>query len=394
MNWVAQFFDAHDAFWSTLMPGFSASETCFVDADSAASATRSLERSENVETSGSEFVVGVNERMSEPPIPMMPPTTDARTTTLSCGDGPKPTPGVSHWSSRRFEHKGQSHQAKVFLPSSYVGRPLPMVVMLHGAQQNPDDFAAGTQMNQMAEKAGIIVVYPEQSESNNLIRCWDWYKASNHLRDSGDTAMLAALTCELIAEVNADGNRVYVAGMSAGGAMAINLAVLYPDIYAAAAVHSGIAFGVADDYVSALCAMNDGRGRIRLPKVTSNPHPSRRAPMIVFHGDADDTVHPRNSGQIVEMSHLLRGQEKAAPSPTSMRVEADHDHYAYSRYLWEEDGLPLAEQWVVHGLGHAWSGGHPDGTYTDQKGPNASIEIVRFFSQFSLERAETCADAT
>jgi poly(hydroxyalkanoate) depolymerase family esterase len=259
--------------------------------------------------------------------------------------------------------------------------------MLHGAQQDADDFAAGTQMNDVAEKAGFIVVYPEQSESANLLRCWNWFNPSNQARDSGETAALAALTSELIVQCNADPDRVYVAGLSAGGAMAINLAVVYPDLYAAAAVHSGVAFGVADEHFSALCAMNDGRGRVRLPKTLSSAAQTRAVPLIVFHGDSDDVVHPRNSEQIVEMSRMWRDHVIDAPLAKATHVEREDNRYAYTHHVWEDqDGLLLGEQWLVHGLGHAWSGGHPDGTYTDVLGPDASAEIVRFVSQFSLDR--------
>ncbi|WP_347879177.1 PHB depolymerase family esterase [Caballeronia sp. BCC1704] len=181
-----------------------------------------------------------------------------------------------------------------------------------------------------------------------------------------------------------------MAGLSAGGAMAINLAVTHPDLYAAAAIHSGLAFGVANEHLSALCAMNDGQGTICLPKRKEGGASMRPVPLIVFHGDADDTVHPFNSEQVMEMSRLLNSQAADARVCTTTRVEHEPGRHDYTRDVWrDQGGSLLAERWVVHGLGHAWSGGHADGSYTDHRGPDATAEIVRFVSQFSLEIDET-----
>src|SRR5260370_7990018 len=155
-----------------------------------------------------------------------------------------------------------------------------MIVMLHGAQQDPDDFAAGTEMNAAPEAQGYIVVYPEQWEGANPLRCWNWFRPADQMRESGETAMVAALTREVMAICNVDDARVYVAGMSAGGAMAVNLAVTHPDLYAAAAIHSGVAFGVADEPLSALCPMNDAMRKAPLPTTSSPQARPRTLPMI------------------------------------------------------------------------------------------------------------------
>lgn len=291
------------------------------------------------------------------------------------------------WLSHHFSHGDQTYRYRLYVPNVYQGQPLPMIVMLHGAQQEPDDFAAGTEMNEAAEAHGYIVAYPEQSESTNLLRCWHWFRAGDQARETGETSMIAALTREVVAEYNVDPSRVYVAGMSAGGAMAVNLAVTHPDLYAAAAVHSGVAFGVADEAFSALCAMNDGMGKIRLPERSPDDFQLRAVPLIVFHGDADETVHPRNSDQIVAMRGLLHGDCGAALVPSSTYTEKTENGYAHTRRVFhDENGFPVGEQWLVHGLGHAWSGGSPQGTYTDPRGPHATSEIVRFFNQFALNR--------
>ena len=386
MNFLAPFFLAHDAFWSYAMPGAFISGEFLSCRDSAAldhAAQESPMAQEN----------GAPERVSEPGAQnsdyltsvaraLRPETSPAS----SPDESPRPEMGGSQWLSYTVEHCGHAHHAKVYVPSSYDGRPLPMMVMLHGGQQHPDDFAAGTQMNVAAEGAGFIVVYPEQPESANLLRCWNWFVPSNQARNSGETAALAALTNDLIVRFNVDRTRVYVAGLSAGGAMAINLAVTYPDLYAAAAVHSGMAFGVANEHVSAWCAMNDGRGTICLPPRDEDAARARTVPLIVFHGDADDTVHPLNSEQIIEMSRLLNSHLADTPTCTTSQVECGARRHAYTRDVWRgQDGSLVAERWLVHGLGHAWSGGHSDGTYTDHRGPDATAAIVRFVSQFALE---------
>ncbi|KXU94752.1 esterase [Caballeronia megalochromosomata] len=296
-----------------------------------------------------------------------------------------PAKNGPQWLSNRFVHAGQTHRFKLYIPSVHQGQPLPMIVMLHGAQQDPDNFAAGTEMNEAAEAYGYIVAYPEQSESANLLRCWHWFRPGDQARESGECSMIAALTREVVAAYNVDPTRVYVAGMSAGGAMAVNLAVTHPDLYAAAAVHSGVAFGVADEAFSALCAMNDGMGKIRLPARSPDGLQHHVVPTIVFHGDADETVHPRNSDQIVAMRALMSGGCGAAPEVSSTYAAETDNGYAYTRHVFhDENGFTAGEQWLVHGLGHAWSGGNSRGTYTDPRGPHATSEMIRFFNQFSL----------
>jgi poly(hydroxyalkanoate) depolymerase family esterase len=290
------------------------------------------------------------------------------------------------WFSQCFEVDGTPQMFKIFIPSSYRSQSLPLIVMLHGAHQAPDDFSAGTGMNAVAEEEGYIVVYPEQAESANLLRCWNWFRPKDRARECGETAAIAALTREVMATYNVDDARVYVAGMSAGGAMAVNLAVTHPDLFAAVAIHSGVAFGVADEHVSALCAMNDGKGKIRLPGAIVEAKNRRAVPLIIFHGDADDTVHPRNSDQIVAMGRMLHGDFEPIERTGSAHIDAAAGQYAYSRTVFRDQcGSVAVEQWLVHGLGHAWSGGHPHGSYTDSSGPCASKEAVRFFKQVHEE---------
>ncbi|WP_250508212.1 MULTISPECIES: PHB depolymerase family esterase [unclassified Caballeronia] len=386
MNFFAPFFLARDAFWSYALP-VAALSSEFVSSCENVALGRAAPELPMARTNGAPPAVsGPDTRDSDYLTSVVPLQKALPSPSTLPNELPQPNAKAAQWLNRSFEYRGDVHHAKVYIPSSYDGRPLPMVVMLHGGQQHPDDLAAGTQMNVFAEEEGFIVVYPEQSESANLLRCWNWFVPSNQARNSGETAALAALTNDLIVRFDVDRARVYVAGLSAGGAMAINLAVTYPDLYAAAAIHSGMAFGVANEHLSALWAMNDGRGKICLPERGEDTARTRTVPLIVFHGDADDTVHPLNGEQIIEMSQLLQGDPADTLVCTTTRVECEAGRHAYTQHVWrDQDGSLLAERWVVHGLGHAWSGGHSDGTYTDHRGPDATAAIVRFVSQFALD---------
>jgi poly(hydroxyalkanoate) depolymerase family esterase len=256
---------------------------------------------------------------------------------------------------------------KLYVPSSYTGtQPVPLVVMLHGCTQDPVDFASGTQMNQLAEEMQCLVVYPAQSKQANMQRCWNWFSAADQTRDQGEPSIIAGITRDVMASHAIDASQVYVAGLSAGGAMATIMGTLYPELYAAVGVHSGLPFASAHDLPSALAAMKGNFGR---PKA-----PGRSIPIIVFHGDKDTTVHPANGDELI-----ARGMHHAAKE---IVIEPGRvpDGHAYTRTVHQHaDGTPHAEQWLIHGAGHAWSGGSSRGSYTDGKGPDASREMMRFF---------------
>jgi poly(hydroxyalkanoate) depolymerase family esterase len=289
------------------------------------------------------------------------------------------------WLNESFRHEETTHRFKICIPGTYGDDPLPLVVMLHGAHQDPDDFAAGTEMNAAAEAQGFIVLYPEQSEIANSLKCWNWFRPGDQQRESGETAMIAAMIRTVKQMYNIDAARVYVAGMSAGGAMAINLAVRHPELFAAAATHSGLAFGVADDALSAMCAMRDGKGKVRLPKTATEAGRFRAVPLIVFHGSADDIVHPLNGDQIVAMNQRSLADHGTSHLHSSTLEESAENGHSYTRRLFlDAEGVPTGEHWLVHGLGHAWSGGSAAGSHTDARGPRATKEILCFFRQFAL----------
>ncbi|MDP3525768.1 MAG: PHB depolymerase family esterase [Hoeflea sp.] len=258
---------------------------------------------------------------------------------------------------------------KLYLPAG-TPRPTGLVLMLHGCKQSPDDFATGTGMNALAEKHGLAIAYPAQTRGHNAAACWNWFRPGNQRRGAGEPAILASLTRKLTREFNLERDRVFVAGLSAGGAMAVILADAYPDVFSAAGVHSGLARGAARNVISAMTAMRRG-GVSEGARPASPPSPCVRR--IIFQGTADSTVHPANASQIV--ANVVGGD--AAPARISTR-SAGGRGYARSDFT-GSDGTVLVELWIVEGAGHAWSGGHAAGSYADSKGPNASAEMIRFF---------------
>ena len=271
-----------------------------------------------------------------------------------------------------FTFRGQGGMLgyKLYVPSTYVGQDRPLVVMLHGCTQSPDDFAAGTRMNEIAEEENLLVAYPRQTSSGNAQKCWNWFEAKDQRRDGGEPALIAGLTREIMRDFAVDPARVFVAGLSAGGAAAAIMAQAYPDLYAAAGVHSGLAAGAATDMVSAFAAMRQGG----VPR--SRGGTGRLVPTIVFHGDGDRTVHPSNRDHV-----LVQAGAGAVLESCTTEGHATGG-LSYTRTVHADGaGRPMLEDWVLHGAGHAWSGGSQAGSYTEPRGPDASREMVRFFLQ-------------
>ncbi len=252
--------------------------------------------------------------------------------------------------------------------------------MLHGCTQSADDFAAGTRMNFAGEEHGCFVAYPEQPSAANAQRCWNWFKSSDQQRGSGEPALIAGITRQIMADYAIDPRRIYVAGLSAGGAAAAIMGETYPDLYAAVGVHSGLACGAARDLPSAFAAMS-GNGPVRAGMgVSTRKLPAEHdVPTIVFHGDRDTTVHPRNGAEVIARAggdvQVLSEPQATQKGKFTRSVRRD------------ASGRSVLELWEIHGAGHAWSGGSSAGSFTDPSGPDATREMLRFF----LEHARVSA---
>jgi poly(hydroxyalkanoate) depolymerase family esterase len=292
---------------------------------------------------------------------------------------------------RSYSNHAGGRPYKLYVPSGYRGQAVPLIVMLHGCTQSPDDFAAGTRMNEMAEEHTCLVVYPAQVASANASKCWNWFSQDNQQRGQGEPALIAGITREVMAEYRIDQQRVYVAGLSAGGAAAAIMGATYPDLYAAIGVHSGLACGSASDLPSAFAAMrrvggSAGSQAIWLSKMGHEQIGAnqRAVPTIVFHGDQDKTVHPCNGDEV--LTQFGAATAELQTTVESGRVPSGH---SYSRTrLCDASGQTVFENWVIHGAGHAWSGGSPAGSYTDPRGPDATREMFRFFREQAHPMAE------
>jgi poly(hydroxyalkanoate) depolymerase family esterase len=294
--------------------------------------------------------------------------------TQGAGARAEPLPEGARFLAGSFGSEAGRRGYKLYIPSTYRGEAMPLVVMLHGCTQSPDDFAAGTRMNALAEEHGCLIVYPGQTQSANAQKCWNWFSPGDQQRNQGEPALIAGITRQVMRDHAVDPRRVYVAGLSAGGAAAAIMAQAYPDLYAAVGVHSGLACGAARDMPSAFAAMRQGAGGLQQPGQGQAANGDRRiVPTIVFHADKDHTVNPRNGDQVI-------AQSTAGDLRTTVQRGQVPGGHAYTRTLHADaGGQPMLEQWLVHGGGHAWSGGSAAGSYTDPRGPDASREMLRFF---------------
>jgi poly(hydroxyalkanoate) depolymerase family esterase len=287
---------------------------------------------------------------------------------------PNIVPDGARFIEGKYSSPAGSRAYRLFIPSRYRERPLPLVVMLHGCTQSPDDFAAGTRMNFIAEEQDCFVAYPAQPSQANQAKCWNWFRTADQQRGRGEPSLIAGITRQIMDDYLVDRKRVYVGGLSAGAAAAAIMGTTYDDLYAAIGIHSGLACGVATDLPSALLAMRQGGSDQKVILGGRKPIPT-----IVFHGDRDTTVHPNNGDQILEQSvRTISSQKKVHRG----QVPGGH---AYTRtILSDARGRGMLEHWNIHGAGHAWSGGSPAGSYTDPRGPDATREMLRFFLEHSL----------
>jgi poly(hydroxyalkanoate) depolymerase family esterase len=314
-------------------------------------------------------------------------------TALVTADFVAPEPHHAAFTRQIFEFDGERYDFNLYVPPLPSSPPLssgpatpdssvrmPLVVMLHGCKQDAPDFARGTSMNALAAKTPCLVLYPEQRPKANLMRCWNWFDSAHQGRQAGEPAMLAALTREVIAHYPVDPARVYIAGLSAGGAMAAIVAAHNPDLFAAVGVHSGLPPGAAYDAMSAFSAMRNGANA----SAPGDPAALEDVmPTIVFHGDADRTVHPDNGDQIVlaAIASLKAAGVALKRSVIPEELSGSELRQALRTVYSTEDERPFVEHWSVEAGPHAWSGGSAAGSYTDPLGPDASAAMLAFFLQ-------------
>ena len=281
-----------------------------------------------------------------------------------------PLPEGAEFRDLSYACSAGARRYRLYVPASAGAGLQGLIVMLHGCTQSPEDFAAGTRMNALAEEHRLLVVYPGQTNGDNSMACWNWFQPGDQRRDGGEPAIIAGLTRSIRDEFAIPHDRVFVAGLSAGGAMAAIMGETYPDLYAGIGIHSGLAYGSANDVLSAFSAM---RGQAAIEP--RRPAESAAAPRaIVFHGSADTTVHPGNADRIVASLAGARGRALRSEHASS------GGRRGYSKTVIERGGgVRALECWIVDGAQHAWSGGSPDGSYTDSRGPDASAAMVRFF---------------
>jgi poly(hydroxyalkanoate) depolymerase family esterase len=266
----------------------------------------------------------------------------------------------------RFICDAGSRDFLLHVPDAAKDGATGLVVMLHGCNQNSADFATGTGMNALADQGGFIVLYPQQSRGDNTQSCWNWFSRGDQLCGKGEPAIIAGMAQKIATEHGIDAGSIFVAGLSAGGAMAVILGRTYPDIFAGIGAHSGLPYSAARDVPGAFAAMG---GHATAPAL-----PGPMPPTIVFHGTADGTVAAVNGERIAAQAvdHAAQTIEEDSRGNTggrdwTLRTSSD------------DNGRARLEHWQIAELGHAWSGGQPNGSYTDPKGPDASAEMIRFF---------------
>ena len=277
------------------------------------------------------------------------------------------------FSAGSFTNAAGTRAYKLWVPAgtSEPARPRALVMMLHGCTQSPDDFAAGTRMNAIADREGLVVLYPAQDAGANGSRCWNWFRPQDQEREHGEPAILAGMARAIAAEHGIPTGHVFVAGLSAGAGMAVILGATHPDVFAAVGAHSGLPYRSAHDMPSAFAVMH-GRQRPRDAAQADQP----LVPTIVFHGDADKTVIPANGAAI--LGRLRAADDQHFQSSRHDGRSADGVRYRRTVHA-DARGHPVAEHWVLEGVGHAWSGGSTAGSFTHPRGPDASAEMIRFF---------------
>ncbi|MEA4815040.1 MAG: PHB depolymerase family esterase, partial [Oscillospiraceae bacterium] len=299
------------------------------------------------------------------------------------------TPAEGTFISGTYQYRNY----KLYVPGSYVsGTDMPMMVMLHAGAQDPDIFASETQMNDEADARGFFVLYPDQPYTANYTKCWNWFLTADQTRGSGEAAIIAGITTQVMSQYSIDESRVYVSGLGAGGAMAVIMGATYPDLYSGIGVAEGLEYKAATSTYSAYLSM-----------ISGGPSPATQGqlaynamgnyadviPVIVFQGSADTTVYPVNGNQVISQWAKTNDLADDGTANNSIDDTADTtitgtvnvpDGKSYTQYIYEDgNGNTVMEKYIVNGMGYAWSGGSADGVKTDPTGPDMTNILCDFF---------------
>jgi poly(hydroxyalkanoate) depolymerase family esterase len=303
-------------------------------------------------------------------------------------------PLMSGWIPGRFPHALRAGAFRrqrdyfLYIPAT-VGRRdrVPLVVMLHGCSQDAQTFAQGSRMNELADEHRFLVLYPQQSLRANAWRCWNWFEPRT-ADGAGEAAAIAALVHEIARRYPVDGSRVYVVGISAGGAMTAILALCYGALFAACAIVAGMMYRAADSALAGARAMRNGAPVS--PESMADEAASRLSrkmrfvPALVIHGTQDSVVHPRNAEQTVRQFRRFAELLGTPPEPLTdaeeQRISSEGRSYRQRDY--GRGGQPLLRSILIEGLGHAWSGGDERFQFNDSAQPDASRLIWDFLSKF------------
>jgi poly(hydroxyalkanoate) depolymerase family esterase len=312
---------------------------------------------------------------------------------------------ASEWVSGTASTSTGSRNYRLWVPSGLEKQnPVPLVMMLHGCMQKPEDLATISGMNEIADRNGFLAVYPEQTIEANPLRCWNWFDPKHQSRDSGEPALLAAVVKQVQTTNSVDANRIYVVGISAGAAMAVVMGVTYPDLFNGIGVCAGLEFKAGTNAETGLAAMKQGgpdprqQGIVAFNAIAENLRgkSKRRMPLIVFQGDADPYVNPLNAEQLItqwaktnDYLEDARDNDSVKNQPASKTEGSVPGGHEFTKSVYNDRaGRLLLEKWMVKGLSHAWSGSPTAGPFADPKGPNASLEMWRFFAETSASKGK------
>ena len=301
------------------------------------------------------------------------------------------------WTSGTVKNASGSLDYKLFVSSTYrKDKPVPLVLMLHGCTQKAEELAAISGFNELADKNSFLVAYPEQSAAANPLRCWNWFDPKHQSRDAGESSLIAAVIQDIRASYTIDQKRTYAVGISAGGAMAVVMGTTYPELFAGLAVIAGMEYKAGLTVQEGLAAMKQGgpdpnqQGILAFQAIQKSPAGSvMRLPLIVFQGTKDPYLNPVNADQLIAQwaqthDYLDDGKDNDSVNvqSASEKTGVVPNGYRFTKYSYNDSkGHLLLEKWIVEGLGHAWPGSSAANPFADAKGPNASEEILRFFSE-------------